>query len=72
MLFFFFFYGYVHPSTTLKEFVDRYDNALCKKVENESIADFKSCNSTIACVSKFSFEKKCQQLYTIAKFKEVQ
>ena len=67
-----FFDGYVHPSTTLKEFVDGYDNALRKKVENESITDFKSFNSTIACVSKFSFEKTFQQLYTIAKFKEVQ
>jgi hypothetical protein len=62
----------VHPSTTLKEFVDGYDNALRKKVENENIANFKSFNSTIACVSKFSFEKKFQQLYTNAKFKEVQ
>jgi hypothetical protein len=61
-----------HPSTTLKEFVDGYDNALRKKVENENIADFKSFNSKIACVSKFSFEKKFQQLYTNTKFKEVQ
>jgi hypothetical protein len=61
----------VHPSTVLKEFVDEYDNTLHKKVENENIADFKSFNSTIAYVSKFSFEKKFQQLYTIAKFKEV-
>jgi hypothetical protein len=67
-----FFDGYVHPSTTLKEFVDGYDNALHKKVENENIADFKSFNNTIACVSKFSYEKKFQQLYTNAKFKEVQ
>jgi hypothetical protein len=56
----------------LKEFVDGYDNVLHKKVENENIADFKSFNSTIAYVRKFSFEKKFQQLYTIAKFKEVQ
>jgi hypothetical protein len=62
----------VHPSITLKEFVDGYDNDLCKKVENENIVNFKSFNSTTACVSKFSFEKKFQQLYTIAKFKEVQ
>ena len=53
-----FFYGYMHPSTTLKEFVDQYDNALRKKVENENVDDFNSFNSTIACVSTFSFEKK--------------
>jgi hypothetical protein len=67
-----FFNGYVHSSTTLKEFVDQYDNALRKKVENESIANFVSFNETIACLSRFSFEKKFQQLYTIAKYKEVQ
>jgi hypothetical protein len=67
-----FFNGYVHSSTTLKEFVDQYDNALHKKDENENVVDFNSFNGTIACVSRFSFEKKCQQLYTIAKFKEVQ
>jgi hypothetical protein len=50
-----FFDGYVHSSTILKKFVDGYDNALRKNVENENIADFKSLNSTIACVNKFSF-----------------
>jgi hypothetical protein len=68
-----FFDGYMHPSTTLKEFVDQYDdNALCKNVENENVVDFNSFNNTIACVSRFSFEKKFQLLYSIAKFKKVQ
>jgi hypothetical protein len=67
-----FFDGYMHPSTTLKEFVDQYDNALRKNVENENVVDFNSFNNTIACVSRFSFEKKFQLLYSIAKFKEVQ
>lgn len=64
--------GYVYLSTTLKEFVDQYDNALHKKVENESVVDFNSFNVTISCVSRFSFEKQFQRLYTHAKFKEVQ
>jgi hypothetical protein len=67
-----FFDGYVHSSTTLKEFVDQYDNALRKKVENENVADFVSFNEMVACLSRFSFEKKFQQIYTIAKYKEVQ
>ncbi|XP_059436342.1 protein FAR1-RELATED SEQUENCE 6-like [Corylus avellana] len=67
-----FFDGYMYSSTTLKEFVDQYDNALCKKVENESVADFHSFNVTISCVSRFSLEKQFQQLYTHAKVKEVQ
>ncbi|XP_059442190.1 protein FAR-RED ELONGATED HYPOCOTYL 3-like [Corylus avellana] len=46
-----FFDGYVHPTTTLKQFVDQYDGALRKKVENERIADFNSFNTTIQCVA---------------------
>jgi hypothetical protein len=67
-----FFDGYVHSSTTLKGFVDQYDNALRKNVENESVADFNSFNNTISCISRFHFEKKFQEVYTITKFKEVQ
>ncbi|XP_059454921.1 protein FAR-RED IMPAIRED RESPONSE 1-like [Corylus avellana] len=67
-----FFDGYVHPTTTLKQFVDQYDSALRKKVENERIADFNSFNTTIQCVTIFQFEKKFQECYTNAKFKEVQ
>ena len=53
-----FFDGYVHSSTTLKEFVDQYDNALRKKAKNESVADFYFFNVTLLCVSVFSFEKQ--------------
>jgi len=67
-----FFDGYVRPSTTLKQFVDKYDIALRRKVENEALADFNSFNSTLPCLTFYSFEKKFQQVYTIAKFKEVQ
>jgi hypothetical protein len=67
-----FFDGYVHSSTTVKEFIDQYDNDLRRKVENESAADFHSFNVTISCVSRFSFEKQFQQVYTHAKFKKVQ
>ncbi|XP_059460602.1 protein FAR1-RELATED SEQUENCE 5-like isoform X2 [Corylus avellana] len=67
-----FFDGYVHSLTTLKEFVDQYDNALRKMIENENVADFNSFNDTIPCVSRFYFEKQFQQLYTSTKFKEVQ
>jgi hypothetical protein len=66
-----FFDGYVHLSNTLKQFVDQYDVALPKKVENETLVDFKSFNSKLPCVSFFPFEEKFQQVYTIVKFKEV-
>jgi hypothetical protein len=67
-----FFDGYVHSSTSLKEFVDQYDNALRRKVEVENIADFDSFNTTISCVSYWPLEKQFQKMYTYAKFKEVQ
>ncbi|XP_042992118.1 protein FAR1-RELATED SEQUENCE 6-like [Carya illinoinensis] len=67
-----FFDGYVHSETTLKEFVDQFDNALRKKVKVETIADFKSINQTIPCISHFNIEKQLQSVYTNAKFKKVQ
>ncbi|XP_035541462.1 protein FAR-RED IMPAIRED RESPONSE 1-like [Juglans regia] len=67
-----FFDGYVHARTNLKEFVDQFDNALKKKIKNENQADFNSFNFTIPCISHLALEKKFQDVYTNAKFKEVQ
>ncbi|KAG6682530.1 hypothetical protein I3842_13G147300 [Carya illinoinensis] len=67
-----FFDGFVYSGTTLKEFIDQFDNALRKKVEIEAIADFNSFNQTIPCLSPFGIEKQFQTVYTNAKFKEVQ
>ncbi|XP_042964768.1 protein FAR1-RELATED SEQUENCE 4-like [Carya illinoinensis] len=67
-----FFDGFVHFGTTLKEFVDQFDNALRKKVEVETTADFNFANQTIPCSSAFRIEKQFQAVYTNAKFKEVQ
>jgi hypothetical protein len=53
-----FFYGYVHLSTSLREFVDQYDNALCWKVEIENVTDFDFFHTTISCVSRFPLEKQ--------------
>ncbi|XP_042957997.1 protein FAR1-RELATED SEQUENCE 4-like [Carya illinoinensis] len=67
-----FFDGYVHSKTNLKEFVDQFDNALKRKIENENQAEFLSFSGIIPCVSRSPIEKKFQMLYTNAKFKEVQ
>ncbi|XP_042983399.1 protein FAR1-RELATED SEQUENCE 5-like [Carya illinoinensis] len=58
--------------TNLKEFVDQFDNALKKKIENENNSDFHSFNVSIPCISRSPIEKKFQELYTNAKFREVQ
>ncbi|KAF5463153.1 hypothetical protein F2P56_019089 [Juglans regia] len=62
----------VYSGSTLKEFIDKFDNALRKKVENENAADFNLFKYTIPCISHLYVEKKLQQLYTNSKFKEVQ
>ncbi|XP_042947770.1 protein FAR1-RELATED SEQUENCE 5-like [Carya illinoinensis] len=67
-----FFDGYVHSRTNLKEFVDQFDNALRKKIENENGADFHSFHVTIPVVSISPLEKIFQNIYTNAKFREVQ
>ncbi|XP_018810009.2 protein FAR1-RELATED SEQUENCE 5-like isoform X1 [Juglans regia] len=67
-----FFDGFVHSGTTLKEFVDQFDNALRKRGENEMAADFHSFNCTIPCITHLPMEKQFQELYTNSKFKEVQ
>ncbi|KAG6641364.1 hypothetical protein CIPAW_09G068500 [Carya illinoinensis] len=63
---------YVHSGTTLKELVDQFDNALRKKVEVETTADFNSINQTIHCVSHFNIKKQFRKFYTNEKFKEIQ
>ncbi|XP_031285457.1 protein FAR-RED IMPAIRED RESPONSE 1-like [Pistacia vera] len=67
-----FFDGYVNSKTTLKQFVEQYENALCDKVEKENEADFRSWKSWIPCITGYPMEKQFQEAYTTAKFKEFQ
>ncbi|KAF5441966.1 hypothetical protein F2P56_037082 [Juglans regia] len=67
-----FFDGYVHSKTNLKEFVDQFDSVLRKKIENENHVEFQSLSDTIPYVSRSPIEKKFQELYAKAKFREVQ
>ncbi|XP_041009342.1 protein FAR1-RELATED SEQUENCE 5-like [Juglans microcarpa x Juglans regia] len=67
-----FFDSYVHSKTNLKEFVDQFDSALRKKIDNENHAEFQSFSQVISCVSRSPIEKKFQELYTNTKFRKVQ
>ena len=67
-----FFDGYVNSKTTLKQFVEQYDNALRSKAEKETKADFKSRDRLYDCLTVYEFEKQFRVAYTNAKFKEVQ
>ncbi|KAK0580192.1 hypothetical protein LWI29_037745 [Acer saccharum] len=67
-----FFNGYVNSKTSLKQFVEQYENALRDKVEKEKHADFNSLNTQIPCITHYAIEKQFQAVYTNAKFREFQ
>lgn len=67
-----FFDGYVNRQTSLKQFIDQYDNALQDTAEKEFVADVHSSCNTQACVTKSPLERQFQSAYTYAKFLEVQ
>ena len=46
-----FFDGFINSTTTLKQFVVQYDNALRSKAEKKIEADFGSLNTTLPCVT---------------------
>ena len=52
-----FFDGYVNSKTTLKQFVEQYDNALRAKVEKEREANFRSFKSWIPCITNYPIKK---------------
>ncbi|KAI8573348.1 hypothetical protein RHMOL_Rhmol01G0270100 [Rhododendron molle] len=53
-----YFDGYIHSNTTLKEFVEQYDNALHKKVQKEEEANARSLNVQIQKVSYVNWNSK--------------
>ncbi|XP_026433890.1 protein FAR1-RELATED SEQUENCE 6-like [Papaver somniferum] len=65
-----FFDGYVHSRTSLKQFVEKFDNALGYKMEKELKADARSFSTIIPTSTSYNVEKQIQRLYTHAKFKE--
>ncbi|KAI8550173.1 hypothetical protein RHMOL_Rhmol06G0084700 [Rhododendron molle] len=65
-----FFDGYVHSNTTLKQFVEQYENAMGKRVQQEEDEDAHCFNAQIKTVSPYGLEDQFQQAYTIAKFKD--
>ncbi|XP_038681396.1 protein FAR-RED IMPAIRED RESPONSE 1-like [Tripterygium wilfordii] len=67
-----FFDGYVNSKTTLRQFVEQYNNALRDKAEKESKADFNSFNKQLKCATSYGMEKQILNLYTQNKFKEFQ
>ena len=67
-----FFDGFINPTTTLKQFVVQYDNALRSKVEKEIEVDFASFNTTLPCATQSLIKRQFQEEYTHAKLAEVQ
>ena len=52
-----YFDGYIHAKTTLKQFVEQYENALTQKVEIEKLAYMKSWYYFIPCMTNDDLEK---------------
>ncbi|KAI8527662.1 hypothetical protein RHMOL_Rhmol12G0093200 [Rhododendron molle] len=59
-----YFDGYIHSKTTLKQFVEQYENALANKVESENEEDGKSWRSFIPLITKNGLKKQFQSVYT--------
>ncbi|GJX29873.1 FAR-RED impaired response 1-like protein isoform X1 [Tanacetum coccineum] len=64
-----FFDVYVNSKTSLRQFVEQYDNALKNKIEKENKADFDSLNSSYKLITGFYFERQFHECYTNAIFK---
>ncbi|XP_057989160.1 protein FAR-RED IMPAIRED RESPONSE 1-like [Hevea brasiliensis] len=67
-----YFDGYVNSMSTLKQFVEQYEIAMCDKNEKEFYADFKSKNTVVNCISVFKWEQQFQKAFTNSIFKLVQ
>ncbi|XP_042398945.1 protein FAR-RED IMPAIRED RESPONSE 1-like [Zingiber officinale] len=64
-----FFDDYIHSKTSLKQFVEQYDSALKKKIENEKHMDFVSFNSIMPVILGHPIERQFQNAYTNNLFK---
>ncbi|XP_071694578.1 protein FAR1-RELATED SEQUENCE 6-like [Rutidosis leptorrhynchoides] len=67
-----FFDDFVNSKTSLRQFVEQYDNALKSKIEKENKADFDSLNASYKLMTGFYFERQFRDSYTNAMFKLVQ
>ncbi|XP_050379713.1 protein FAR-RED ELONGATED HYPOCOTYL 3-like [Argentina anserina] len=65
-----FFDGHVNSKTTLKQFVEQYENALRSKVEKENHEDFKCFSYSLLGATHYDMEVQAHDIYTISKFKE--
>ena len=67
-----FFDGYVNSKTTLKQFMEQYNNALRNKVHKEMEEDARCLSQQLSCVTDYAMERQIRYVYTISKFQEFQ
>ncbi|XP_058221950.1 protein FAR1-RELATED SEQUENCE 1-like isoform X2 [Rhododendron vialii] len=65
-----YFDGYINSKTTLKQFVEQYENAVANKVESENQEDEKSWRTYIPLITQSDLEKQFQSVYTNDKVRE--
>uniref|UniRef100_A0A2N9IPY0 Protein FAR1-RELATED SEQUENCE n=1 Tax=Fagus sylvatica TaxID=28930 RepID=A0A2N9IPY0_FAGSY len=66
-----FFDGYLHSFTTLKVFVEQFENAMRNKVEKKILLDFECFKGKLECSSSSPMKKQFQEAYTHEIFKRV-
>ncbi|XP_022870831.1 protein FAR-RED IMPAIRED RESPONSE 1-like [Olea europaea var. sylvestris] len=64
-----FFDNHVQSKTTVKQFIELYDNAMKSKIIKENNADFASFSACIPTVTNHPIEKQFQKIYTNEIFK---
>lgn len=67
-----YFRGFVNLNTTITTFVESYSLALAKRVNKEAEETYSSRNSPLQLCSTLSLERVFQEMYTNAKFGEIQ
>ncbi|XP_042492278.1 protein FAR1-RELATED SEQUENCE 6-like [Macadamia integrifolia] len=67
-----FFYGFVNRQTSLKEFLDKYELTLQKRLQKEAKADFESMHFIPVLKTKCCFESQLSKVYTNDIFKKFQ
>nr|XP_043633649.1 protein FAR1-RELATED SEQUENCE 1-like [Erigeron canadensis] len=65
-----FFDKYVNKKTTLKQFVEQYENALRDRAEKENKEDFNSYNTHYQPITRYAMEEQMRDVFTHVKFKE--
>ncbi|XP_039143269.1 protein FAR1-RELATED SEQUENCE 6-like [Dioscorea cayenensis subsp. rotundata] len=67
-----YFDGYIHPKSTLKQFLSKYEAAVQNNCEKEGQADSDSFHKSPQLITKLYMEEQIRKVYTVDMFKKFQ